>query len=126
MPIYTDVISLSGSPVAGDSAMPVLRDMGDRKSFEASEDVLRKNPKIGTHANFRILPYTMQNNYKRDTATISIKTIVYENSILESGVFCLNTAGVCIPCFTKSISENYCMSILCSSPHLFVARAFMP
>ena len=84
MPIYTDVISLSGSPVADDSAMPVLRDMGDSKNFEVSEDVLRKNPTIGTHTNFRILPYTMQNNYKRDTATISIKTIVYENSHLKA------------------------------------------
>ncbi len=58
--------------------------MGDATFVKATKEVNEKYPNIGSHANYRVLPYTMQNKYSRAEERVSLKTIVCENEYLEA------------------------------------------
>jgi len=85
MKAYISTISLPGSPVILENPLPFFRDRNyDRKIATDGSLTPEYLENAGKNLSFRVLPYKMQDNYKRKRSICSVKTAVLENDIMTA------------------------------------------
>jgi len=85
MKAYLSSISLPGAPDILENPLPRFRDMDNDREIGSDGSFLPEHfENLGKNTAFRVLPYKMQDNYRRGRETCPIKTAVLENDILAA------------------------------------------
>ena len=85
MKLFKDTLTISGSPLLGDTPQPRFRDLlndGDLHCDDTFTDADRADFNCSTSQ--RILPYRMQERYHRGNETLTYDTIILENEHLRA------------------------------------------
>jgi len=85
MSIVIEKMQLRGYTDIKEGPLPVLRNKDEHLNVDYEENIPNDIAcGFGKFSGFRVLPYKMQNHYKRSTDLTEVKTIVYENEILKA------------------------------------------
>lgn len=84
MTIYVSSIKLKGSKIGEQNPIPFFRDKDHDKPFKDGGLLPEERKGFGYETGFRVLPYKMQDTYKRAEGIIELKTVVLENKNLKA------------------------------------------
>lgn len=85
MVIKIGQLNLQGFSDIKEGPLPVLRDKSEHLQVKYDKYMPQHLVEgMGRFSGFRVLPYKIQNHYKRSTQSTKVKTIIYENSIMRA------------------------------------------
>jgi len=83
--LYTEPLVMPGVRLGDENPLPQFRDRKTDRHVVVHESMPKeKQHLLGWETGFRVLPYRVQDNYTRQRAPITYKSIVLENEILKA------------------------------------------
>lgn len=89
MKVELSVLNLPGASIEPENPLPLFRDRHP-DGYSGKDDTLTEEEQtlLNYEANFRILPYCMQDRYTREKKPMQLKTVILENDKLKATFLC--------------------------------------
>ncbi|MCK5128739.1 MAG: DUF5107 domain-containing protein [Clostridiales bacterium] len=84
MRIITSNIILNGAELGATNPLPYFRDANWNRDLDGSGLEEKEKTGLGYNTGYRVLPYTIYDEYKREKSPMTLKTIVMENDNLRA------------------------------------------